>query len=357
MIIFRYVSRAFASATAAALLGLAAVYLIIDYVDRAKSYEGAGWLAAVAELYALKLMLVVYQLAPAALAVGAAVSLSALRRTGEVTALRALGRGPLVFAAPVGVLSAAVGLSLFAIEDPLIVPANYRAEEITARRFNRWGDWSVYHQAKKWFRGQDGRRLYQLGRAEGAGFADVHVFELSRDFELRRRIDATGLQPVGDGVWRYSDVVVRDFPARGEVREERLVEHLETPPDDLQLFRVKTGRPSQLRRWELPGQIALREKLGLPAREWVLTLHERRAYQLIGLPAALIGAALALRPRRKGHLTAAIAEGVLVTVGLYAVTAFSHTLTLAGHLAPVVGGWLPLAIACIAAVVALRWAR
>lgn len=357
MIAFGYICRSFLIAVAAALLGVTAVYLVIDYVDRAKSYEGAGWLAAVAELYGLKLVLVVYQLAPAALALGAAISLSALRRTGEVTALRALGRGPLVFAAPIATVAAIVGITLFSLEDPVIVPANYRAEEITALRFHRWGDWGAYHHAKRWFRGQDGRRLYQLGRPEGAGFADVHVYELSPEFKLRRRIDAATLLPMGDGRWRYADVVVHEFPARGEAREERHAERLERPPDDLDLFRVKTGRPSQLRRWELPGQIALREQLGLPSREWVLTLHERRAYQLTCVPAALIGAALSLRPRRRGHLTAAIAEGVGVTVGLHAVSALAHTLTLAGHLPPIVGGWLPLAVASLAAAVALRWAR
>jgi lipopolysaccharide export system permease protein len=97
---------------------------------------------------------------------------------------------------------------------------------------------------------------------------------------------------------------------------------------------VKPGRPSQLRRRELPPQIEIREKFPWPAREWRLSLHERRAYHLAGLPAARLGAALALRPGRRGHLTAAIAEGVLVTVGQWIVSALSRTFSLAGHFPP-----------------------
>ena len=356
MITSRYVARAYLVALLAALFGMSALFLIVDFADRAKFYDGAGWLPAVLELYACKLALVVYQLAPAAAGFGAAIAMSGLRRTGEVTALRALGRGPATFAVPVALVALAIAGTLFALEDPLVVPARYKAEEITALRFHRWGEWGTYHFARRWFRGENGR-IYYFGRPAGAGFTDVTLYQLTPGFRLAQRTDAQRLKPLGGGRWELDQVTVRTFPPGGPMQERHLPSLVERFPEDAQTFQVKAAKPEELERGELPAQIALRRRLGLPSREFELALHERRAHQLVGVPASLIGLALALRKRRRGHLTAAISEGFAVTIGLWSLAALSRTLALAGHLSPLVGGWLPFVVASAVAAAALRLAR
>lgn len=356
MILFRYIVRSYVGALVAALVGMCALFLIVDFADQVKIFSGPRWFEAVVELYVCKAIVTAHQLAPAAIALGAAIAISGLRRTGEVTAMRALGRGPGTFAAPIAAVALAFGGTLFLVEDSLVVPANYRAEEISAKRFERWGDWSSYHSNRHWYRGDTGI-VYYLGRIDDDGFADVSVYELDDSFRLRRRLDAARISPAEAGAWRLKDAVVRSFSPDGSMREERMAVGIEMLPDDLSEFRVKTGRPSQLRRRELPEQISLRRKLGLPSMEWELAWHERHAYQLTSIPVAVVGACLALRRNRRGHLTAAIAEGFAVTIALWAVSALARTLTLAGHLSPLAGGWLPLSVACLATVVALRKAR
>lgn len=354
MISFRYVARAFLVASVSAVIGMSGLILLIDFADRAKIYTGPGWLLAVAELYACKFAMTVYQIAPAAAGLAAAVAISSLRQRGEITALRSLGRGPGAFAWPVAACATLLAITLSVLEDPVVVPANYRAEEITTGRFNRWGDWATYHRHRQWFRSQDGSTIFRLGRLDGSGFADVTLLELDDTFRLQRRIDARRLEPIAGGAWRFEQPVIRAFDTNGRMAEARRVELVQTFEDDLGLFRLRTGRPSQLRRDELPEQVALRKKLGLPHREWELALHERRAYQVTGIPTALLGMALALRPRRRGHLTAALAEGLGVTIVLWSLSVLSNTLTLAEHLSPIVGGWLPLGVATAAAAFALR---
>ena len=101
----------------------------------------------------------------------------------------------------------------------------------------------------------------------------------------------------------------------------------------------------------------MRRRLGLPSSEWELALRERQAYQATGMPAALIGMALALRRNRKGHLTAATAEGFCITLGLWGASAISRTLAIAGHLPALLGGVFPFLLASIVAVVAIRVLR
>ncbi len=357
MITTRYLARAYLVATVAALVALSTLFLILDFTDRVKFYGGAGWLPAVLQLYACKLAQVVWQLAPAAAGFGGAIAMSGLRRTGEITAFRALGRGPVTFALPVAAVALALGGALFLAEDPVIVPARAKAEEISVLRFHRWGDWGTYHSARRWFRGKNGR-LYHVGRPAGRGFSGVTILDLTPDFRLARRIDARRMEPQGARQWKLFDATVRSFgPAGAPMREREVKELVEPFSGDTRLFRVEPGRPDEIRRSDLPRQIALRRKLGLPSREFQLSLYDREGYQLAGVPAALIGLALALRKKRRGHLTAAISEGFVITIGLWGLSAISHTLALGGHLSPVVAGWLPFAVTSLVAASALRLVR
>ncbi len=101
MILFRYVAKRTLAAILAALAGVVAIYLAVDFVDNSAAFGGAGWLPAVLELYANKAAVVARMVAPAAMILGAAIAVSGLRRTREYTALRAMGLGPWRLAVPV----------------------------------------------------------------------------------------------------------------------------------------------------------------------------------------------------------------------------------------------------------------
>jgi lipopolysaccharide export system permease protein len=356
VITFRYLATRYFLAAMVALLAVCSIYLIIDFADRAKFYSGPGWIRDVLELYGLKAIVEINQLLPAALAIGAAVAMSGLRRNGEITALWALGRGPLTFVGPVAFVSGLCGLLLFLGQDSVVSPANMKAEEISALRFHRWGDWGLYHRQQSWFHG-DGGRVFYLGHVDGEGFADVTIYDLSPEFRLATRTDAAKIEPLGGGNWRLIDVDQRAFGEHSTITETRFAQKIEHFTEDLNEFRIRSGHPSQVPLKDLPVEIALRQRLGLPSKEWELALHERRAYQATGIPAALLGMALALRPRRRGHLTAATAEGFCVTLALWAASAVSRTLAIGGHLPPLLGGTLPLMLALIGAAVAVRVLR
>jgi lipopolysaccharide export system permease protein len=357
VITFRYLTTRYLISATLSLVAVCTVYLIVDFADRAKSYTGPGWLTDVLELYSLKAIVETNQLMPAALALGSAIAMSGLRKNGEVTALWALGRGPATFIVPLGIVSGLAGLTLYLGQDSVIAPANLKAEEISALRFQRWGDWEMYHRRQSWFRGDENRFFY-LHFPEGEGFTGVTIYEVSPDFHLSRRTDAARIEPLGKGEWRLVDVERRTIAPDGSaIKEEQMPELQLHLTENLDEFRVRSGKPSQVSMKDLPIEIRLRQRLGLPYREWELALYERRAYQATGIPSALLGMALALRPGRRGHLTAAVAEGFGITLLLWATSAISRTLAIAGHMSPLLGGTLPLLLALTLATVALQRMR
>ncbi len=357
MILFRYVARRTLAATFAALAGVVAIYLAVDFVDNSSAFGGPGWLPAVLELYANKAAVVARMVAPAAMILGSAIAVSSLRRTREYTALRAMGLGPWRLAVPVLGVTLAMGIALVLLHDVIGVRAEERADEIGSLRFGRGGDERRYRAArepKHWFRGADGRRIYYLrGHLPGGGFEHVTVLEVDPAFHLVRRIDAGRMHPAGDE-WLLEDVEDRAFLADGSATLERApARHyrFDEPPE---AFSIVPGRPSQMRWTTLLRQIDIRRALGLPVSDFLLERYNRLAYPFAGVSGALVAVALALRRSRKGHVSSALVESVGVTLVFWGFQGVSWALGLSGRVPPWIAAWAPNVVFLVAGVWSVR---
>jgi lipopolysaccharide export system permease protein len=360
VILFRYVAARALFATLAAQLGVLAIYLAVDFVDNAGAFTGPGWARVALELYANKAPVVAYQTAPAALLLGAAIAASGLRQTREWIALRSVGLGPWRLAAPVLAVALLMGGGMAVLNDVVGVRSAERAEEILGTRFVRGGAarrWQATRQPKRWFRSPDGRRVYHLrGTLPGGGFEGATILEIGPEFTLARRIDAAAMRPA-DGAWVLSDVEDRTFLADGGVRVERAAERryeLSEPPE---AFALVPGRPSQLRLGVLTSQIALRRQLGQRVADFELERHGRGAAALMGVPAALLAVALALRANRRGHVATSLLEAVGVSLALWAAQGIALAMGLSGRVAPGVAAWAPFVLFSVAGLFALRRVR
>jgi lipopolysaccharide export system permease protein len=352
--LFFYVVRTYMKSVVGILAAVLTVFLVVDFVDRARAYSGEGWVWDVLRLYANKALVATQQLGPAALLLAAGVTVSALRKRGEVTALRALTFGPAALYVPIGLCAAAVCLGLILFDEAVVVKASRRVDEITTQRFNRWGDWRLYYTPKQWFRRGEHVFFLRAGSAE-EGFREVAILTITPSFKLSRRLDAEGMYPVEGTRWRLTGVVERTFSADGRTQ----VRSLEEGEYDLGVpstsFRIRPGRPEQMRSAELREQIVARAELGLASLQYQLTLHNRFAYPMAGFPAALLAVGLALRPNRRGHLTAAIVEGLLIAVMMWGLMVVCRTLVMTERLSPLVAAWLPSVVLSVAA--AVLWVR
>ena len=358
MILGRYVARRMLVAFLGALAGVVFVFLAVDFVDNSAAWGGHGWLPMVLVLYANKAVGVIYQIAPAALLLGAAIAASGFRQTREWTAMRSVGMGPWRLAVPMLAVALSVGVALVVMNDVVGVDAAARAERIQAVRFGRGGDlrrYLAWREPQRWFRGADGRRIYDLrGQLPGGGFERVTILDLSPGFRLTRRVDAVRMHPGPGGAWVLEDVEERTFAPDGSMRLERAPERtyrFDEPPGT---FSVAPGRPSQLRWHTLVHQIGLRKRLGLPVSQFELERYNRLAYPLIGVPAVMLAIALALRRNRKGHISAALVESVGVSLLLWGVQGVTWALGLSGRVAPWIAAWAPNALFVVVGALVVR---
>ena len=352
----------------ATLGGVVLLYLVIDFADRGSLYRGRAW-ASVAELYANKAAVVGHQLAPAALIIAAALLVAWLGRRGELTGFFSVGLSPLRLCAPIALFAALLGGALVWMQERVVVFADARAEEITATRFNRWGDWAVWHAESSWVRGREGR-VFRLGTPVAGGFEPASVLEVDAKFRLVRRLDARRLEFTRPGEWLLSEVVERryahdlpqapaDGPAREPIVEVESAALVQPFPDTLDELSLRNGRPRQLPWRALREQTARRERLGQPVREYQITLAERAFAPLLLVPAALAAVGMLLRRTRKNGgrglpLSAALALGLGLSLGLWALTVVLHAAAVGGALPPWVAGGVP-SVACAALAAAVLW--
>lgn len=348
-ILARYLASAYVRAAATSVLGVVAIVLVVDFADRAYSFSGEAWLANALRLYANLSAELAYQVSPAALLLAAGITVSGLRQTGEMTALTALGwsQRRVVFTVVATCAAAAVGA--MALNEWVVVDASRRAEEIKAEKFRRPGDFASYFGHRQWFRGRTGddpdfSRLYHVLGEDGTSFVGVTIFELGPGFHLVRRIDALRLEPVPGGSWLAREATISSFEGGRRIAVERDDLLPLTLPETAEDFRLRAGRPNQLRLLDLWDQIQARRRLGLPEAEFRLELHNRLAYPLAAVPGALLAIRLALRRNRKGHLTVALAEGILVSLVVWAFLVVFRAVGLSGNLPPAVAAWAPVGL-------------
>lgn len=350
---------------AGTLGGVVLIYLVIDFADGAHNFSGRAWGKAVGELYLNKAAVVIYQLAPAALIIAAALFVTLLSRRGELIALYSTGVQPLRLALPVAMFAAATGIGLFWLGEKVVVRADARAEEIQVRRFNRWGDWATYHAGSSWLRGKEGR-IYHLGPEHDGGWEPATVLEIVKPFRLARRIDARRIEPAGPSPsggpqWRLYDATETTYGLSGgpggtisERHADVMDEAFPETPADLEL---RGGRPRQLSWRQLREQVARRDRAGQRSREYELAIAERAAVPIQVVPAALASLGMLIsmqRPRRRTPLAGAVATGIGLSLALWAVSVVVHAVSLSGGLSPWTAGAIPSLLCALLAVAAFR---
>ncbi len=357
MTLFLHLARRALAGFLGALAAVVVLFLAVEFAEGASAFKGEGALRAAAMVYLYRAAAVAWQTAPAAMLLAASLTASGIRRTREYDAMRALGLGPWRVALPVLAVAAAVAGGMVVFDDHFAAGAAAKADEIKAARGVGSNAWARWQERKTWFRGRDGKRLYEL-RASGpeGSFERVTILDVGPSFRLVRRVDAARMVPGPGGEWILEEVEERRFADDGTMALDRTPRRAYRFDEDPMAFAVRPGWPAQMNRAVLAEQVAVRSRLGLPTAEYALEWYRKLAYPFAAVPASLLALALALRRNRKGFVTASLIESVGVSLVFYALQGLSWSLARSGQLPPAAAAWLPdLAFAAAGLWALRRW--
>ncbi len=198
----RHLGLTIARSFAQALVGLLAVFTVLNLTDELRSVEHGWGVGRVLWFVVLTLPTEAYALFPAAALVGAVLGLGRLAHDQELVALQAAGVSPLRLTRAAFVATVALAIVGAALGELIAAPLSQRAH--AQRALARSGGHALSTASGLWLR--DGSRFVNVGalRPDGS-LADVYQFDFAGGRELRSFAYARAALPV-DGAWRLEDV-------------------------------------------------------------------------------------------------------------------------------------------------------
>src|SRR3989441_651428 len=244
-VVGRHLAREFLAAFALSLAAFVVIYVTAEFFDRLDSFlRHDVATGAIARYFVFKLPLVVTQVTPFAVLVGALVGLGLLARQNEFVALRACGVSVWQIAAPLLGLAALISASAFAWNETVVPYSAHRWHEIENLEIKGRGPASVFAGREVWFHGRAG--FYNIDRVSPRKQTlwGLAVYQLDADFRLARLIEAESA--VWDGArWQLVGARTLEFAAEG-VREQGAAPPGFAIPETLEDFRAVSVEPEEL---------------------------------------------------------------------------------------------------------------
>ena len=342
-VVGRHLVREFLAPFALSLAGFVVIYITAEFFDRLDSFlrhdVGSG---AIVRYFVFKLPLVVTQVTPFAVLVGALVGLGLLARQNEFVALRACGVSAWQIATPLLVLAALISAGAFTWNEIVVPYSAHRWHEIENLEIKRRGPASVFAGREIWFHGRAG--FYNIDRVSPRKKTlwGLAVYQLDGDFRLARLIEADSA--TWDGArWQLVGARTLEFTAEG-VREQGAAPPGFAIPETLEDFRAVSVEPEELSYGMLRRQIKDLRRKGVDTYESLVDLHLKLAYPAASLIMMLLAVPLTAAGTRVTSFAASVGVGFAVGFAYFFLVAFTRPLGQTGSLPPALAAWAANAI-------------
>jgi len=352
-LIARYILREFFKTSVAILLGIVVLYLSVTFLKDADDFiKHHATLAQIGRYYLYSIPGLIGQALPFSALIGTLLSLGALSRHQEITAMRAGGISLLRITFPVllgGTLMSVFGF----LNNEVVMPAYAaRAAHIRSVEVEKKQERVMFQQRKLWLRGPDNSianiDLVSPDRREMIG---VNIFKLNPDFTVRERISAGRL------VWEQDAWKVRDSmkfsptgTAVGVSSADGEVYNVVDRPEDMGMI-VKDSVEMDFN--ELLAYVRKLKASGYKAVRYEVDLHGKIAAPFACLLMVMIAAPLSMQRARSGGAARGIAVAVMIAAIYWALVSGGRALGLSGALPPLTAAWLANAVFAALAFAAL----
>lgn len=285
------------------------------------------------------------------------ITVGLLRRSRELTAIRASGISDLFVSRPLLFTAGALSLLSFFWAESLAPAANRRASDLWEVEVEKKPQRRLFIQNEIWFRTttQEGTTFYHFGflkvppakgypssslrKDQSPVMRDVMILRVSRDFRWMERIDAQEMR-WEDGNWVFRNGVRWTSLSGGGVQIKAFQTEVFPLPDRPEDFQWVTRDVEEMGFFALRRYIRRAKEEGYDMTAHQAELHFKVASALFSLIAGLFAIALALRmPLKAGGLVMGVTLSMAVGVLYYLLMATGLALGRSGALPALVGAW------------------
>ena len=349
----RYVLTRTLRAVAGALAVIAAVVMLIDFVEISRDIGGRVDMSA-AGLIGLMLMkspAVILQLLPFVFLFGTLAAFISLNRRSELIAMRAAGVSAWRFIFPAAGAAFVVGVLTVAALNPFTSWLNGQYERASSALLETRNGAAVEPSAV-WVRQGDERSQVVIRAREREPnttlLRDVSMFIYTAGEDDRRvfqrRIEAQTARLV-PGAWELTNA--REAAAGEQAVSYATLSIRSNLSPDEAFNRLE--QPRSVPFWRLPGIIGTIEAAGFSATQYRLRLQELLATPLMFAAMSVLAAAFSLRLMRLGDMPLMVVSAIGLGFLFYFLNAFMRALGEAEVLPPFAAAWIPAVLVVLSA--------
>jgi lipopolysaccharide export system permease protein len=354
----RYVLSHTLAGLAAAFAMIAAVVMLISFVELSRAYGGRSdvGFTRLVELMLLQAPSILLLLLPFVFLFGTMGAFVTLNRRSELVAMRAAGISAWRFIFPAAAASLLLGVLDVAVLNPAAADLNGRFED--AKALIDEGHAGKEGPGSIWLRQGDQHTqivIHALSHDMKGGVVRLQRVSLflqtltaGGDLQFTRRIEAAEAR-LDPGFWRLSDVR-EATPGAGSVRSETL----SIPSTlDRRTAMEKFAARDSVGFWSLPGIIGRADSAGFSSAPYRLRYQQLLATPLLFAAMSILAAAFSLRLMRLGGVAGLAGAGVGLGFALFFFDDLCGTLGATEVIPPALAAWAPPIIALLAGVTLL----
>jgi lipopolysaccharide export system permease protein len=338
-ILYRYLSYEFARNVAFITLCLILLYLIIDFFEKIRMFlSNHATFQQMAAHFLFRIPMIVSQMLPAAVLLASLMTCGYLSRHSEIVAMKANGISLYRASLPILTISAAICMLVFLLNEWITPYTNERSEYIRLIEVQKRRSLGTFKQDQIWYRGQRGIYNIKLFDAQSNKLHGIAIYYLNQDMQLHRRLDAEWGE-WKDGRWIFHNILHTRFPTGEFPVLERVTQQTIDLPEKPEDFKVVQKDVETMGYYDLKRYINKLHSEGYDATRYIVDLHGKTAFPLVGIILAVIGISFSLRSERSGGIAQGIGIGLIIGFSYWLIYAFGMSLGRSNALPPMLAAW------------------
>lgn len=351
-IIDRYIGRSVLFSTLLVLVVLLTLFTFFAFMDELKGGKighGSYDLASAVQYVLLGIPRQAYQLFPVSALLGSMIGLGALASNSELVVMRAAGVSLLRIMWSVMKIGFLFVLATVVIGETVAPPAERYAQ--TLRSVAISDRLSLRGSNGLWAR--DGQSFINVREIlPGDRLGNIHIYERDESYRLQHMLQAKSAV-YRDGQWVLEKVTHSNIGVDSVIitPQQELVWDTRLSPD---LLNVVTVKPNTLSAWGLYQYTQYLRENGLDAAIYEQAFWAKVVTPLVTAVMVFLAIPFVFGPLRSVSIGHRIMTGTLVGVGFHIVNQMFGYMGLVFGVGPLLGAFLPVALAFIAGYLMLR---
>ena len=340
--LYRYIALEFLKVFALSLASLVVIYTIVVFLQKMNAlhkYQAPFYL--IFEYLLFKIPEVTFQWTlPYAVLLSVLLTLGALSRHSEITALKAGGISLYRITLPLFFIVFLISIFNFLGNEYLVPSASQKSRYIWDVKIKKEKPTSFFKNFKIWFRSDSRIFNIQLLDPQKKVLKGFTLYQLDDQFRCTQRVDAREVRWV-DGEWQFYEGEVRAFGEDGSLQITPFKETKFPMYEKWESFQKTVRDSEEMSYTELRTYVQKIQASGYDATRYLVALYSKLSFPLLNLIMVLIGIPFALKTGRSGGV--ALSIGVSVMIGFaYGVTYYIFlSIGKTGVLPPFLSAWTP----------------